>query len=211
MVPNELDLEAIEATLCQIAEVEAARIVSSETNEIEELHVLALPDKGPKQIVRDIESTLMARFGLAIDHKKISIAQLGANKNGAMKNGLRPRLGAVQTEISDMRASVTVQLRSADDVFSGDCRGTATQAGRLRSAAEATLRAIEQWSKSDISFCLEDAVIVQLGQERVAVACVTMVVAGVETRCSGSVVVKAGDDEAVVKATLAAINRRVGI
>jgi hypothetical protein len=67
----------IEEALSQVAEIRAARIVSSDEGVIQEIHVLALPSKSPKQLVRDIESTIMAQFGITIDHKKVSIAQLG--------------------------------------------------------------------------------------------------------------------------------------
>jgi len=74
---SHVSIEDIEATLSQVAEIKAARVVASPEGHIQEVHVLALPTKSPKQLVRDIESTIMARFGIPIDHKKISIAQLG--------------------------------------------------------------------------------------------------------------------------------------
>jgi hypothetical protein len=67
----------IEEALSQVAEIRAARIVSSEDGVILEIHILATPQKSPKQIVRDVESTIMARFGIPIDHRTVSIAQLG--------------------------------------------------------------------------------------------------------------------------------------
>lgn len=209
--PKEFDREAIEQTLCRIAEVEAARIVVGHANEIEELHVLALPDKGPKQIVRDIESALMACFGLALDHKKISIAQLGVNGNGAKSAVKRIKIGAVNTETSDLKAKVRVELRQGEAQFYGIAEGVASQAERLRLAAEATLRAVEQWTKAEARFSLEGVTIVRLGSEQAAVACISMISSAGEASFIGSAIVKNSENDAVVKATLAAINRRVGI
>ena len=73
-----IDREEVQSALCQIAEIEAVRVVSDHDNLIQELHVLASGQKAPRQIVRDIESLLMARFGIAVDHKKISIAQINS-------------------------------------------------------------------------------------------------------------------------------------
>src|SRR5881296_2922362 len=47
----------------------------SPQGEISEIHVLAQTDIPPKQVVRNIESALMAQLGVRIDHRKISVAQ----------------------------------------------------------------------------------------------------------------------------------------
>src|SRR3989304_4807199 len=67
--------EEIENSLCQIREVKAARIITKKDNSIDEVHILASPEKNPKQLVRDIESLLMAEYGLPVTHRKITIAQ----------------------------------------------------------------------------------------------------------------------------------------
>ena len=43
--------------------------------EVSEVHILAQAGLQPKQLVRNIESALLAQLGLKIDHRKISIAQ----------------------------------------------------------------------------------------------------------------------------------------
>ena len=54
----------LETELCRIPEVTAARIVVNDAGKPTELHILALPDKHAKQVVRDIQSVAMASFGL---------------------------------------------------------------------------------------------------------------------------------------------------
>lgn len=207
----ELDREVIEKELCLIADIEAARIVFNGSNKVEELHILALPNKGPKQILRDVESALMARFGLDIDHRKISIAQLGSNGNGAKAVTKRPKVISINTEITDLNVKVKVELKIGNRNFIGEADGTASQTGRLRLAAVATLEAIENCKINDCKYILEDVVIVKLGSEAVAVSCVAMVSSGEERRHCGSVIVKNNEMDSIVKATLAAINRRFGI
>lgn len=208
---EKFDREAIERTLCQIADIEAARIVSSQANLIDELHILASSNKGPKQIVRDIESTLIARYGLSVDHKKISIAQLGGNGGGVRKSWQRLRIGAVNTEVSNLETNVSVELLLDSERFIGNAKGITSQTGRLRLIGEATLEAVEKWTKADYRFSLEDVKMVKLGRQQAAVICISMISSGGEISFTGSALVKGTESETVVRATLAAVNRKVGI
>ena len=60
---SRVTIDDIERTLGSIAEIKAARVVASPEGHIQEIHVLALPNKSPKQLVRDIESALAAAQG----------------------------------------------------------------------------------------------------------------------------------------------------
>ena len=51
-----------------------ARVVTP-LGEVSEVHVLTRAGVQPKQVVRNIESALMAQLGFKIDHRKISVAQ----------------------------------------------------------------------------------------------------------------------------------------
>jgi hypothetical protein len=53
----------------------SARVVTTPLGEVSEVHVLAQSGLSPKQIVRNIESALLAQLGLKIAHRKISVAQ----------------------------------------------------------------------------------------------------------------------------------------
>src|SRR2546429_5033598 len=53
----------------------SARVVVTPLGEVSEIHVLTSSDIQPKQVVRNIESALMAQLGVKIDHRKISVAQ----------------------------------------------------------------------------------------------------------------------------------------
>ena len=145
--------------LAQVAEIKAARVVSSAEGVIQEIHVLAAPSKAPKQLVRDIESTIMARFGIPIDHKKISIAQLGheaVGKNGSKPPSVRPRIVSINSTVSGVRTTVAVTLDIAGTEYVGRAAGPNSQTGRQRLVAEATLDAIAQHGDCDHTFALED-------------------------------------------------------
>ena len=60
-------------------------------NNITELHILANNLRAPKQIVRDIESILLATFDYRIDRKKISIAQIQTDDQEKLRRIKRRR------------------------------------------------------------------------------------------------------------------------
>lgn len=70
------DVVAVERELCRIPEVRAARIVVDSGGAPVEVHVLAVPGKHAKQIVRDVQSVAMATVGMSIDHRIVSVVQL---------------------------------------------------------------------------------------------------------------------------------------
>lgn len=205
----------IEQSLSQVAEIRAARIVSSEDGVIQEIHVLALPSKSPKQLVRDIESTIMARFGIPIDHKKVSIAQLGREtvlSEDVAEQGIghRARIHSVNTEVVGYRAVSTVVLELEGEQYTGTVEGPASTTGRRRLVAQATLNALEQYVEGQVGFALEDVALIALGRERVAVSCVIVVTPLGEQAFAGSALARQSENDSIVRATLDAINRRLG-
>ncbi|NTW28689.1 MAG: hypothetical protein HGA39_04925 [Coriobacteriia bacterium] len=213
-------VEEIEAALAEVGDIKAARIVASPDGVIQEIHVLASPSKQPKQLVRDIESTLMAQFGIPVDHKKISIAMLGREALRPIEEETvaaepqlraeRPRITEIQASISGVQASAAVTLDICGTEYVGTADGPASQTGRLRQVALAALDAVSQYTEDTVSFALEDVSIVQMGRERVAVSCIALVSGFGERTFCGSALVRQNENDAIVKATLDAINRRMG-
>ncbi len=209
-------VEDIEAAIAQVGEIKAARVVADLDGAIQEIHVLALPSKPPKQLVRDIESTLMARFGLPIDHRKISIAQLGremveAEEQPAAVVDSRARIVSVNFSVSGIVASAVVTLEIGGTEYTGRATGPASETGRMRQVSMAALDALTQRIGDKNAFALEDVMICQLGRERVAVACVSLVSRYGEESFTGSALVRQSDSDSIVRATLDAINRRMGL
>lgn len=200
----------IEEALSQVAEIRAARIVSSDEGTIQEIHILATPQKSPKQIVRDVESTIMARFGIVIDHRTVSIAQLGrdAAPRDPRDKG-RARIKGVSAEVTGVKASASVSLELDGEVYEGIAQGPASTTGRRRLVAQATLEAVGQYLKGDFGFALEDVALIALGRERVAVSCIILVTPLGEQPLAGSAFARQGENESIVRATLDAINRRM--
>ncbi len=204
----------IEQTLSQVAEISAARIVSSQEGVIQEIHILASPAKSPKQIVRDIESTIMARFGIPIDHKKVSIAQLGSESTVVQDREVpdvsRARIHAIHTETIGARAVSIVTLEMDGELHRGTAEGPASVSSQQRLVAEATLQSVEDFVQGRIAFALEDVAVFALGREKVASTCVALVTPQGEQVFTGTAMVKGSETDSIARATLDAINRRLG-
>jgi hypothetical protein len=69
-----LPLQRAEELLASLHEVVSARIVADASGNVEAIHVLVTGDLTPKQMVRNVESALMAQLGMRVDHRKISVA-----------------------------------------------------------------------------------------------------------------------------------------
>jgi hypothetical protein len=207
-------ISEIEEALAQVSEIRAARVVTSSDGVIDEIHVLALPSKAPKQLVRDIESTLMAAFGIAVDHKKISIAQLGQESVPMIvesaKAKARAQIKNINVEVAGVYVNISVALELEGALFTGRATGPASRTGRERLVAEATLDAIAQYLQGAFTFALEDVEIIRLGREEIACACVVLVTSLGEQAFAGSALVRQNDKDSIVRATLDAINRRLG-
>lgn len=70
-------LPELEDSLRQIPGVRAASVVTGPDSRPTEVHILAQPGKPAKQVVRDVQSVAMAQYDLDIDHRIVSVVQIG--------------------------------------------------------------------------------------------------------------------------------------
>lgn len=206
--PREADSKAYEEVIRQIREVLAARVVTGPSGAIEEIHVLAGPGRSAKQIVRDVESACAAQFGATLDHKKISVAQVRGPDAGS--HGSRLRLRGVHLGVEGTRVAVKVELDWDGQLFVGEARGHASAGSRRRLMAQATLAAVEDCYQTGEAFALEDVRTSQLGHRTVVLVGVSLLTREGEEVLTGSSVVHGDEPEAVVRAALDTINRRLG-
>src|SRR2546429_9537463 len=73
--PDPWGVKRAENLIAGLTGILSARVVVTPLGEVSEIHVLTSSDTQPKQVVRNIESALMAQLGVKIDHRKISVAQ----------------------------------------------------------------------------------------------------------------------------------------
>ena len=63
-----------ENLLTSLEGILSARVVTTPLGEVSEIHILAQGGQNAKQVVRNVESALLAHLGLKVDHRKISVA-----------------------------------------------------------------------------------------------------------------------------------------
>ena len=69
------EAQRAEELLSSLVGIISARVVMDDDGSIDEIHVLSTSDVSPKQAVRNVESALRAHLDLAVDHRRISVAQ----------------------------------------------------------------------------------------------------------------------------------------
>ncbi len=114
----------------------------------------------------------------------------------------------VQLVSSGLTTSVTVALSRDGRTVEGRADGTATAGSLHRSVAHATLRAVEQVT-DDVRFDVEHVEVAQTGPDRTALVVVSMVTERANQRLSGASVVREDVRQAVIRAGLAAVIRRL--
>ncbi len=199
-----------EKLIQKVKGVISAKITIGHDQTIQEIHILAGKSRSPKQIVRDIESLFMAQYGLSVDHKKISIAQLDADANRE-RSPDRIVLSGLSSSINRLKADVRVSLRYGEDVFEGFSSGPRSQSSHLRIAANATLAAIQQCIKTDCYLEVEDISLVRLSNREAVVVAVSMVTMDGEELLIGTAWVRGDEQDAVAKSLLCALNRRIPV
>jgi len=230
----DLDYAEVERELCRIPEVTAARIVVNGDGRPSEVHVLASPDKHAKQVVRDIQSVAIASFGLELDRRVISVVQLESNGSGntlaSMQEEVVESSGGIPASVlprplveddrvvvdgvNAVRSGVTcvveVTLRRGAERVTGSAEGTAATTAIMRLVAQATLAGLRQLLPGADRADVEQAMVLRLGERSVALATVVVIVPPYEEVMAGSAMVRsAGDHDAIARAVLDAINRRL--
>ncbi|MHB9094793.1 MAG: hypothetical protein ACYC21_08970 [Eubacteriales bacterium] len=204
-------LSDYEDIIRQIRDVISARIVTDDLGGIAEIHVLAGSGRSPKQVVRDIESVFMAQFGVSVDHKKISVAQMQDDDTARSGEVIRPKVASVTVLSGGRTTEAKVRLEIGGDIFEGSASGPSTATNKLRLISQATVMTLEDYMKGTCNMVTEDITVVTLARRQAIAACVSLVTNISEERLIGAAFVNDDEREAAVKATLSAVNRRMAL
>lgn len=219
IIPERPAVSDYEEIIKQIKDVVSVRIAADLLGEISEIHVLAGAGKSPKQIVRDIESALIAKFGISIDHKRISVVQLQDHNSeysigqDVVLNGteVRPKVVSVTAHLFGRNMEVKVQLEINGDIFEGNIAGPVTSSSRLRFVSQAAVLALQEYLKNTCNLVTEDVVTISIAGQLAVTVGIALVTDVGEEKLLGAAFINHNENEAVVKATLAAINRRFSL
>jgi hypothetical protein len=209
------ELQELEEELCRLAGVLAVRVVGDRNGRPVEVHVLSDHSKPAKQTVRDVRAVAQTVFGLELDHRIVSVAQLDSSETAEPVQPVTPRVETrvrvvnVRFDSHELRAAVEVILARGEREHSGYAEGSVAAVGRPHLVATATLDALRHLEPRADAAHLAAAEITKIGKVRVALVTVVFVEPPQELLVSGSAVVRRGRNDAVVRAVLDATNRRV--
>jgi hypothetical protein len=211
-------LPDLEDTLRRLPSVRAASVVTGPDAVPTEVHVLAAPGKPAKQVVRDVQSLALAQHGIEIDHRIVSVVQLGddevadaqteATTRAGGRAGRRPAISSISLRTTSTDTEAGVTLSHEGHVFEGKAAGPAGMGHRPRIVAAAALRALDDILGTPAE--VESVMVAQVGGRNVAICVITIGEPRVgELVLSGSAPVRDDDVAAIVRSVLDAVNRRI--
>jgi len=214
-------LRRVERLLAALDGVTSVKIVPDGAGGIDEVHVLAGPDLGPKQIVRNIESALLAEFGLQIDHRKISVARvtgpdIAATDESEPEAVPEPAQGRFQLEPFQMerkagqRAVARVTLIDGEKKVTGVADGPDFAKSRLEITGVALLNALEEALEGRVTLSLEGVTRVDAVGRGMVVAVVYASAGRKSMSLAGIAKISDSPEEAAIEACLHATNRWIG-
>lgn len=192
----------VEREIGTLEDVTGVRVLGT-PHEIEEIHILARHSRPAKKIVRDIESLLLVRFGIRIDHRRISIVQT-TDKRVLYPAPVRPRIQEVKREGD----AVQVLLQVGGQVITGQSV-LAQEQPELPGASQALLDAVEQMLEVPGTLVLEGVQLCEMLGERIVLVLVRWLFAGQQELLVGACLVRDNPLEAAAKAAIDAMNRRL--
>jgi len=212
-----------EAAIRRLREIEGVS-VRADGEEISEIHVLTSSQRPPKNIVRDVQ-TVLRTLGIAIDHRVVSIA-LASKRDAesipastfddapaaeeAPVRDERIRFESVNLFVSGPRTQAQVELRWKGLPRMGSASGWSTRDESYRLVAQATAAAVQEFLADPVALSVQGVEFVEIAKRRVAVATLSMLAHRHEKLMTGSCIIEQDTPQAVVLATLCALNRVVG-
>ena len=192
--------------ICRLEGVQAAQVVFAENGMPCEIHVLAGPEKSSKSLVRDIQSALTAQFGVQVDHRIISVAQL--SEGLAPRGDFRLAHTGLEIKSAGGRVSASVTLARGCDTYTGHGESANTPFARRRCVSEAALAAVNR-AAGETCFELASVDAVTLAGQGIVVAQVYSLRDG--QRLLVSAFLNEDPDNAAVHSVLSAVNRRLSV
>ena len=214
--PDVWGVRRAETLLQSLEGVLSARVVTTPLGEVSEVHILAKSGTGPKQIVRNVESALLAQLGLKVDHRKISVAQtaevspIDILEQDAVKQRALQRAvlfdGCRVVPGRKHRVEVHVSLSFDGKTAAGMEECADTPKARVEAAARAAAAVVDQLL-GDHSVELEGAKLIEAFDRSFVIAAVHGLGGREPVVLAGTVEVRDSAERSAVLAVLDATNR----
>ena len=204
-----LTKENIEISISQLKSVLFVRVEFNEDGFISEIHAVSDTSRAVKQVVRDIESVLAAKYGIRVNHNIISVALI--NDENASAPVIEKRLAYEELVTSAKREEFEcrVTLSYEGIPYTGEAGGAALT--RERVIADATVEAIHRFIGFDKLLNVVEIKNIQLAGENIYIIMVSFVLGGKAQYRTGTATIEKDPHLSVVKATLDAVNRSLPV
>ena len=225
--------ERAEAAIRRLREIEGVS-VRVEADEVVEVHVVSSSERPPKQIVRDVQAVLRTELHLPIDHRIVSVAlarpedTVVPERKSAPRREPEPvfvpraeaapapppREDRIRYENANLivhgqRTQAQVELRWKGLPRVGNASGWSARDDAHRLVAQATTLAVQEFLADPIALNVREVSFVETGGHRVVVVVLSLLAHRHERVLTGSCTVEKDTPQAVVLATLDALNRLV--
>ncbi len=223
-----------EAAIRRLQGIEGVR-VEAEGNSIRAIHILAPPGRPAKTYVRDVQTALQTQLGVSIDFRVVSVAftrgelesepaERAADPAATAAPAAAPvaepeppalrddriRFESVNLFVSGPRTQAQVELRWKGLPRMGSASGWSTRDESHRLVAQATATAVQEFLADPVALSVQGVEFVEVGRSRVAIVSLSLLAHRQERLLTGSCSIEQDTPQAVVLATLAALNRVVG-
>jgi hypothetical protein len=215
-----LPLQRAEELIASLTDVVSVRITATDSGSVDAIHVLVTGETPAKQVVRNIESALMAQLGLRVDHRKISIAATSKKPTPSagtptvivepvVKAGRPVLFEDVEVRGSRSRGvTCKVTLRIGSEQFAGEAEeGSQSDRSRVDVAARAALLALSMAGPLQGIFTLEGVKVIPAFEREFVFAAVMARFGREQILLTGSCEIRDSAETAGVLAVLDATNR----
>jgi hypothetical protein len=217
--PDPWGVRRAENLLTSLEGILSARVVTTPLGEVSEIHILAQAGLQPKQLVRNIESALLAQLGLKVDHRKISIAQTAEVRpiEALERDSVREKMLQRTVLFENLTVApgrrphrisiaVTLSYRNATESAEEECSDTPRS--RVEGAAKAAVTVLDRLlADQAASVALEGARIVEVFDREFAFVGVQGLGGRESLLLTGTAEIKESAERAAVFAVLDATNR----
>ncbi|MGQ9855872.1 MAG: hypothetical protein ACUVQF_03990 [Fervidobacterium sp.] len=198
-----LDAIKVEELISKVPGVKAVKVVGDNST-LHEIHVITTSDKSPKQLVRDIETVVLASTGIRLDRKIISIAQVEADVK--TQKILPYQIANLKIEnIDERNVRVNVTIEHGEEEFYGEFSGPKTSRNVPRVIGNAVLNALSEIHDFALSF--DDIAEVYFVGKKYVLVHITKQYNNIEEGIIGTAVIEGNYERAVAEAVLDAFRR----
>jgi hypothetical protein len=167
-------------------------------------------------VASSVGRLLRERFGLGVDAEHVQVVEdavvdSAAPTLPAQRAASRPSIARMHLVSSGLDVTASVTLSSGTGQATGEARGAASQTGVHRAVATATLSAVETLVEGQVRVELDHLEVTPMGTERTVVVGLTLLSSRGAERLTGAAAVREDVRQAVIRATLDALNRRLEV